>query len=162
MKYDEIIQEAAIAYMPEYDWRLWKAQLMAESNLNPQAVSPAGAYGIAQFMPETWAEWSKRAGYQSATPFDVEPAVNVGACYMAHLLKSWHSKREAIDRYCLAAASYNAGLGNLLKAQKAADMAVEYALIIGSLNAVTGTKSLETITYVRRILSTWIDLVTKG
>ena len=32
---------------------LLAAQLMAESNFNPFAVSPAGAAGIAQFMPGT-------------------------------------------------------------------------------------------------------------
>ena len=41
---------------------LLAAQLMAESNFNPFAVSPAGAEGIAQFMPGT------AASYGLATP----------------------------------------------------------------------------------------------
>ena len=41
---------------------LLAAQLMAESNFNPYAGSPAGAQGIAQFMPST------AAAYGLATP----------------------------------------------------------------------------------------------
>src|SRR5215467_6877335 len=43
---------------------LLAAQLMAESNFDPLAVSPAGAQGIAQFMPGT------AASYGLADPFD--------------------------------------------------------------------------------------------
>src|SRR5690606_20537269 len=57
-EYNELIRLAAQKYLPGYDWRLYKAQLWQESKLNPYATSPAGAKGIAQFMPATWAEWS--------------------------------------------------------------------------------------------------------
>ena len=39
---------------------LLAAQLMAESNFNPNAISPAGAQGIAQFMPATAASYGLR------------------------------------------------------------------------------------------------------
>jgi membrane-bound lytic murein transglycosylase F len=159
--YDELIQQAAAKYLPEYDWRLLKAQYMAESALDPDAVSPAGAQGIAQFMPGTWSDVAKELGYPAdITPFDPEAAIPAGAYYMAQLLKSWSAPRPDIDRYCLALASYNAGFGHLLKAQKVAGGANDYASIIKALPEVTGKHALETTTYVKRILNYWHGMVT--
>lgn len=49
---------------------LLAAQLFAESNFNPYATSPAGAQGIAQFMPGT------AASYGLDDPFDAEHAID--------------------------------------------------------------------------------------
>ena len=38
---------------------LLAAQVEVESNWNPRAESPAGAQGLAQFMPATWATWGR-------------------------------------------------------------------------------------------------------
>jgi Transglycosylase SLT domain/D-alanyl-D-alanine carboxypeptidase len=75
---------------------LLAAQLMAESGFNPFAVSPAGARGIAQFMPGT------AAAYGLGDPFD--PAASIEA--QAHLM------RDLLDQFAqipLALAAYNAG-----------------------------------------------------
>src|SRR5258708_33654876 len=37
-----------------FDWRLFKAQAMAESDLDPKATSPVGARGLMQLMPSTF------------------------------------------------------------------------------------------------------------
>jgi hypothetical protein len=79
---------------------------------------------------------------------------------MAKLLNSWSAPRPDIDRYCLALASYNAGFGNLLKAQKAAGGANDYASIIRSLPHVTGHHAAETTAYVKRILNYFNQMVT--
>ena len=47
---------------------LLAAQLMAESNFNPCAVSPAGAQGIAQFMPGTAAAYGLRRPVRRRAP----------------------------------------------------------------------------------------------
>ncbi len=39
-----------------YDWRIFKAQALAESNLSPAARSWVGARGIMQLMPTTFQE----------------------------------------------------------------------------------------------------------
>ena len=59
---------------------LLAAQLMAESNFNPFAVSPAGAQGIAQFMPGT------ARAYGLEDPFDAPAAIDAQAHLMSDLL----------------------------------------------------------------------------
>ncbi len=75
---------------------LLAAQLMAESNFNPYAVSPAGAQGIAQFIPST------AAAYGLDDPFDPVEAIDTQAHLMSDLLRRFGSAQ-------LALAAYNAG-----------------------------------------------------
>src|SRR3972149_148459 len=96
-RYDRDISQAAERYLPGVDWRLLKAQYDQESRLNPEAVSPVGAAGIAQFMPGTWAEVSRQIGAGQISPHMAEPAIEAGAYYMAQLRKSWSAPRAAAD-----------------------------------------------------------------
>jgi len=75
---------------------LLAAQLMAESNFNPFAGSPAGAEGIAQFMPSTAASYGLR------NPFDPVEAIDAEAHLMSDLIHQFGSPQ-------LALAAYNAG-----------------------------------------------------
>jgi hypothetical protein len=75
---------------------LLAAQLMAESNFNPYASSPAGAQGIAQFIPST------AAAYGLDDPFDPVAAIDAEAHLMSDLLHQFGSPQ-------LALAAYNAG-----------------------------------------------------
>jgi hypothetical protein len=77
---------------------LLAAQLYAESNFNPFATSPAGAQGIAQFMPET----ARAMGLDD--PFDAAAAIDAQARLMRDLLRRF----AAVP---LALAAYNAGPG---------------------------------------------------
>ncbi len=77
---------------------LLAAQLYVESNFNPFAVSPAGARGIAQFMPGT------AQSYGLDDPFDAAAAINAQAHLMRDLLRRFGS-------VALALAGYNAGSG---------------------------------------------------
>jgi len=56
-------------------------------------------------------------------------------------------------------ASYNAGMGNLLKAQKKVGGKLLYKEIIQGLPEVTGKHSKETIDYVQKILSYYLHSV---
>jgi Transglycosylase SLT domain len=90
----EMIESAASKEalpLPFFAKLIWR-----ESRFNPKAVSPAGALGIAQFMPRT------ANGRGLADPFDPLPA----------LLESAEMLRELIRQFGnlgLAAAAYNAG-----------------------------------------------------
>ncbi len=159
-QYDQTIQEAVKQHLPEgYDWRLYKAQLWQESRLDPLAQSPAGALGLAQVVRPTWTMWAPKAGFKGARRTDPIASIHVGAVYLNYLIEEWSWPRPTADRYCLAMASYNAGLGHLLKAQKLMGNATSYAEIIKGLPQVTGRKSRETIHYVGVILDFCSDQI---
>lgn len=157
---DLIIRTAAEKHLPYLDWRIFRALIQQESRFDPKAKSPVGAMGLAQVMPGTWKDWATRADVSPADPYNPEANVNVGACYLAYLHSQWHSPRPAMDRVCLALASYNAGLGNLLNAQKRVRGALLYREIIRGLPLVTGNASQETIQYVRKILEHYAKDIT--
>jgi hypothetical protein len=75
---------------------LLAAQIHVESGFNPFAVSPAGARGIAQFMPST------ARGVGLNDPFDAPAAIDAQARLMRDLLRRF----SAVP---LALAAYNAG-----------------------------------------------------
>lgn len=154
--YDRQIQRAVDRYWPAFPfWRSWKAQLYQESLLDPEAVSPVGARGLAQFMPGTWQEVAQELGYGDVSPHLAGPAIEAGAYYMAKLRKTWSSPRPEEARHKLAQASYNAGAGNIIKAQRLCDGALLWRRIRDCLPQVTGHHSQETITYVQRIERWW-------
>ncbi|MEA2480088.1 MAG: hypothetical protein QOJ07_2010 [Thermoleophilaceae bacterium] len=77
---------------------LLAAQIYAESGFNPFARSPAGALGIAQFIPST------AHAYGLADPFDAAQSIDAQAHLMHDLLRQFASVP-------LALAAYNAGPG---------------------------------------------------
>ncbi len=161
-RYDRDIRKAVAAWWPDYPhWFVWKAQLFQESRLDPDAVSPVGARGLAQFMPGTWDQVRRELRLGSAASPHHDIAIEAGAYYMARLRKGWSSPRPQEDRQQLAQASYNAGMGNLLKAQRACGGPNLYAEIIACLPDITGRHSTETITYVDRI-ARWRAMIQAG
>jgi len=159
-KYDEQIKKATKLYWTDFNyWKYWKAQLYQESRFKTNAVSPVGAMGLAQFMPGTWKQISKELKYPvHAKAFVPRYSIYAGAYYMRKLRNSWNWKRPLLDKHYLALASYNAGLGNILKSQKRCDNALLYDDIIECLPGVTGRHSKETIDYVRKIKK-WYGLM---
>jgi membrane-bound lytic murein transglycosylase F len=159
-QYDDLFKAAGAARFPEIDWRWLKSQAIAESNLDPTAESPAGAQGIAQFMPDTWAQYSQLMYGKVQDVFDPILAIPVQAYYLKALWHLWTAPRTAIDHLQLSFASYNAGFGNILKAQKLARMARDYDSIIVQLNHVTGMDNAnQTINYVLHIRKIYAQLV---
>ena len=78
------------------------ALLQAESGFDPNAQSPAGAQGIAQFMPPTSAEWG-------VDPWDPPDAIRGAARYLAWI-------RARVVDWPAALAAYNWGIGNVTRA----------------------------------------------
>ena len=96
-RYRDPIARAALRW--NISMNLLAAQLYAESGFNPFARSPAGALGIAQFMPGT----ARAMGLRD--PFDADVAIDAQARLMSSLL------REFGGKVALALAGYNAGAG---------------------------------------------------
>lgn len=161
-RFDQTIKRYRQRYLPVPgpDWRWLKAQFYCESRLDPMAESPVGAKGVAQFMPETWADMERQIWDGERRDInDPEASIQAGIYYMRYLRSQWSAPRPAIEAWLLAVASYNAGLGNLLEAQKAAGGANDFATIIAHLHEVTGEHAEETRAYCRRICETYFTLV---
>jgi len=127
---------------------------MAESRLDTNATSPVGAMGLGQFMPATWNEVSKQLGFPSGvSAYASSYNIQAQAYYMRNLRNNFKKERPERDRHSLALASYNAGLGNILKAQQKANNTLLWAPTAKALPMVTGSHAKETTTYVTRIWS---------
>jgi soluble lytic murein transglycosylase-like protein len=88
----------SIAQAQGLDPNLVKAMVKAESDFKPKAVSPKGAMGLMQLMPET----ADSLGVKD--PFDPEENVAGGVKFLKGLLKEFKDPEKAI-------AAYNAGPG---------------------------------------------------
>jgi hypothetical protein len=84
------------------DRKMFAAQLYQESRFNPNAVSPAGAKGFAQFMPGTAKQYGVNVN-------DVNSSIDGAGRYMADLKKMFGGNDQ------LALAAYNTGPGNVQK-----------------------------------------------
>jgi soluble lytic murein transglycosylase-like protein len=94
------------------DFELLQALIVAESGFDPLAVSPKGAIGLMQLMPDT----AKRVGVNADKKNSVEQKlrdpktnINAGAKYLRMLINMFPGQME------LAIASYNAGEGAVQK-----------------------------------------------
>lgn len=105
-------QNTIIQYSTEagIDPYLLTAIMKTESNFNPNAVSPKGARGLMQIMPET-GEWiARQSGAGSFHPdmlFEPDTCISMSAWYIADL------QEEFGDSMVMVLAAYNGGRGNV-------------------------------------------------
>lgn len=100
-RYDTYINQTAARYgVPP---ALVKAVIHAESGFDPNAVSPVGAVGLMQLMPDT----ATLVGAQD--PFDPKQNIRAGVKYLKYLLVMFNGDKA------LAVAAYNTGPGKVQK-----------------------------------------------
>jgi len=114
-EYQGVVLKAG-SICPEITPPLIAAQIEAESGWNPKAGSHAGAQGIAQFMPRTWASAGKDGdGDGKADILNPQDAIYSQGVYMCSLAsevkKRISSGKLKGDAAQLALAAYNAGMG---------------------------------------------------
>ena len=118
-RYDQTFRKYSKRYFGVgYDWRIFKAQAMAESEMNPNARSWVGARGLMQLMPSTYKDIQTRAtglGYID----DPEWNIAAGIMHDRSLWRRWERDSIATDRREFMFASYNAGEGTIMNAQRA-------------------------------------------
>ena len=137
---EPLIIEAANRY--RIDPRLLRAICFTESRYRANAISPKGALGLMQFMPETAARYGLR------NPFDPKAAIDAGARYLRDLLVRFNGR---ID---LAVAAYNAGEGAVDSFLTGKPLVMKTGKIINARGLVTGgiPPYPETRAYVRSIV----------
>ena len=114
-EYQGVVLKAG-SICPEITPPLIAAQIEAESNWNPKAGSHAGAQGMAQFMPATWASAGKDGdGDGKADILNPQDAIYSQGVYMCSLASEVKERISSGklkgDVAQLALAAYNAGMG---------------------------------------------------
>lgn len=109
---------------------------MAESGLNPNIVSPAGAAGLWQLMPATGREFDLFVGTGVDERYHVEKATEAACRYLL-------AAKARLGSWTLAAASYNVGLGGILTRQQKQGITDYWDLYLPE----------ETMRYLARILT---------
>jgi soluble lytic murein transglycosylase-like protein len=154
-RYDHVFSKYSKRYFgPGYDWRVFKAQAMAESNLDPDARSGVGAQGVMQLMPSTFRE------IQTKNP-DIgqidDPQWNIaaGISYDRTLWRLWERDTVEVGRDAFMLGSYNAGRVTIRKAQTTALQDQLDHRLWTSIETVAPKvarwRHRETLDYVRRI-----------
>jgi hypothetical protein len=101
LPFGDLIRSSAERH--QVDGLLLAAMVEAESGFDPHAVSPQGALGLMQVMPDTAAQFTVLEPLNPATNLEI------GARYMSQLLNEFDGD------LALALAGYNAGPGNVAR-----------------------------------------------
>lgn len=154
-RYDPLFKKYTKRFFgPAADWRMFKAQGMAESDLRPDARSRVGARGIMQLMPSTY------KGIQSKRPEfgridDPEWNIAAGIMHDRYLWTLWDRRVHEQDRWEFMFASYNAGQGTISRARRTAAAAqldsTRWWAIENVAPKVQRWRYRETLGYVKKI-----------
>jgi membrane-bound lytic murein transglycosylase F len=154
-RYDDLFRKYSKRFFGVgYDWRYFKAQGMAESNLDSAARSYVGARGIMQLMPSTFAEiQSRRTEFESID--HVEWNIAAGILHDRYLSQRWKDLGIDDERRRFMFGSYNAGEGPILRARGMARQreldAHAWASIEQVAPEVRRWRYRETLGYVRKV-----------
>jgi membrane-bound lytic murein transglycosylase F len=166
-RYDETFRKYTKRYFgPAFDWRLFKAQAMAESSLRTTARSSAGARGIMQLMPTTFQEIQSRNPEITGRWDHPEWNIAAGIAYARQLWTMWtdDSVTDHLREFVLS--SYNAGRVTLLRAQKVAQDHALDPRLWPSIQAVAPSvprwRYDETLGYVSRVFANLASMDAHG
>lgn len=153
--YDETFRKYSKRFFgPAWDWKLFKAQAMAESSLQSDALSRVGARGLMQLMPATYqAIVTQRPEFGSID--DPEWNIAAGIYHDRYLWRLWSKDVTEAERRAFMFGSYNAGQGTIARAvDMARDERLDHSLwpnIETVAPRVPRWRYQETLSYVRRI-----------
>lgn len=136
LRYGDLIRQSAARF--GVDPALVASVIHAESRFRPRAISPRGARGLMQVMPETGAWLAQRLQLEKFALeklFDPVTNISLGTFYLSELAHEFGGDRV------LVLAAYNGGRQN-----------VKRWLAGKKTLAIDDIPFLETRTYVRRVL----------
>lgn len=135
-------RDSVLTYAQEYSIppNLVIAVARVESKFRPNAVSPRGAKGIMQLMPETaqWIAQQMSIEYKVEDLFEPDYNIRLGCWYLAHLLHDFQGNLPA------ALAAYNSGRGRV-------NQWLEDKIWDGSLENISQIPYKETREFVERV-----------
>ncbi len=157
-RFDDTFRKYTKRYFgPAFDWRLFKAQAIAESRMRTTAKSPVGARGIMQLMPSTFSEIRSKNPDITGKWDHPEWNIAAGIAYSRDLWNLWikDALEDNLREFMLS--SYNAGRTTLLRAQKIAEERALNPRAWPSIEIVAPTvprwRYDETLNYLTRILT---------
>ncbi len=132
------------------DPRILRVLCYLESRYRLEAISPKGARGPMQFMPETAAK------YALQNPHDPKTAIDAGARYFRDLLRRFDGRVD------LALAAYNAGEGTVDAFRTGRSLHLTNGRVINPTKTITGgiPPYRETQEYVRSAIGFLINRAT--
>ncbi len=156
-RFDDTFRKYSKRYFgPGFDWTYFKAQAMAESGLDPAAVSHVGARGLMQLMPSTY------RGIQTSLPElgsidDPEWNIAAGIMHNRYLWRFWSRDVPEPERLNFMFSSFNAGQGTIRRATATARAEnldhAQWSSIEVVAPKVPRWRYRETLGYLRRIES---------
>ena len=137
---DLISQYAELRALDPY---LVTAVIAVESSFRPEAVSPRGAKGLMQLMPDTanWAAHQERRPLENGDLFDPDLNIALGTWYLKYLQTQLPTGASWL-------AAYNAGQGNVRRW-------LETGVWDGTMTSLHEVPFAETRRYLRRVFYTW-------
>lgn len=161
-RYDATFRKYSKRYFGiAFDWRYFKAQAMAESELDPGALSRVGARGLMQLMPSTFqAIQTKRPEFASID--DPEWNIAAGILHDRGLWRRWEPHVTVGERPSFMFGAYNAGDVTITRASAAARAKQLEPALWASIEAVAPDvprwRYRETLGYVRKIEANYVVL----
>ena len=166
-RYDDTFRKYSKRFFgSDFDWRVFKAQGLAESNLDSNATSRVGARGVMQLMPSTFGEIASKNPDFGKHIDDPEWNIAAGISYDRRLWNAWGQDSVGQHQREFMFASYNAGRRTILGAQLTARNAKLDARSWPSIESVAPEvprwRYKETLGYVKTIGSNLATLDDKG
>lgn len=117
-RYDRHFKKYSKRYFSSaFDWKWFKAQAIAESNLREDAESWKRARGIMQVMPKTFV-YLKEKNPELKNIHDPKWNIAAGMYYDRLMWDKWKAERPLLDKIFFMFGSYNAGHNRIIRAQK--------------------------------------------
>jgi len=157
-----LIREASAQWGMDAPVATFAAQIHQESRWDEQAVSPAGAQGLAQFMPVT-SRWLPSVAPDTGQPLPFSPswAIRAMVTYDRWLWRKITAATDC-DRWAMTLSAYNGGLGWLQRDQALVESVGMNPRIWTHVAMVNSGRSAanfrENRTYPTRILNRWTNL----